>query len=227
MVPSRLALALIVLVVEEPGVSTAHSRPTSIEKARTLFKQAEVHFSLGEFQPALSLYKKAYRTHQLPELLFNIGQCHRHLGQCKEAVFHFRQFLLHQPNAPEKPQVNDLIRECEALAKKPSHHHLSRAWVWASGATAAALLVTATVTGVLARGKFDESNEGQSLEVASWVTLGLGATALGGTVVLYLLGRPPRHAGSTHKATTEPGAGSMVGIAPSPGGGLLQLQGTF
>jgi tetratricopeptide (TPR) repeat protein len=207
----------------------AQADDPQLKKARALFKKAEVRFSLGEFQKALKLYKEAYRTKRLPEFLFNIGQCHRHAGNCKEAVFHFQQFLLHQPNAAEKSEVQRLIRKCAAklaLEQKAQgvamadHTHtqrdppVSRIWFWVGVGVTAALLTTGMVTGVLAR-KTSDRDEGEALDVTSIITTSMGAAAVGGTVALWFL--------STPGSETV----SVLSVAPSRGGGLVQLQGRF
>ena len=245
MLPGRLALVLLALLWGA-GAAVAGEDPET--RARALFKRAEVHFSLGEFKQALRLYKEAYRVKQLPEFLFNIGQCHRHLGRCRDAVFYFRQFLLRQPRAPEVKQVNDLILECEAKMAADQGHpapqsqpssaptvprqpRLSPTWVWVGIGVTSSLLVAGTVTGVLARRANDEykdpatsisrrlelKDQGESLELASWVTLGLGGAALGATIAFYFLGRP--------QSGDSPG--SRLSLAPFEGGGLLQLRGRF
>ena len=216
----------------------------AVQRARALFKQAEVHFSLGEFQHALKLYKEAYRTKQLPEFLFNIGQCERHLGNCRDAVFHFRQFLLHQPDAPEKKQVNELILECEAklaaeevsATSQPTspntavdhNHPISRTWFWVGVGTTGVLLTTSLVTGLLAAEKDEQAgdpgvdrdrrrelqDQSDTLELTAWTTLGLGLAAAGGTVALYFFSEP----------AAPP---KVLSVAPRRGGGLVLLRTEF
>jgi len=87
-------------------------------QAKELFKNAEVHFSLGEFDRALELYREAYKTRPLPAFLFNIGQCHRNKGQCDKAIFFFKQYLVRSPEAANKADVEKLLRICEQEEKK-------------------------------------------------------------------------------------------------------------
>jgi tetratricopeptide (TPR) repeat protein len=236
----RWALLLAVLLIARSAAAAEDEA-----EARELFKKAEVHYSLGEFEKALALYKEAYRIKQLPEFLFNIGQCHRHSGRCKEATFHFKLFLLKKPGAAERAQVEQLIRECEAKLQaeeatpadtppppapqseeQEPRHGLSRAWFWTGVGVTGALLVTATVTGILARTQNNEyhdpatsidrrqelRDQGQALETTSWITLGLGGAAAAGTVVLFLLSRrgPPRDSAMTLAPTAAEGGGGVV-----------------
>jgi len=58
-----------------------HQDDVGVDRKRALFERAEVHFNVGEFQKALDLYSKAFKTKQLPAFLFNIAQCHRYLKE--------------------------------------------------------------------------------------------------------------------------------------------------
>ena len=224
----------------------AETEDIELKRARALFKKAEVHFSLGEFDRALRLYKSAYRTKHLPEFLFNIGQCFRHKDRCKEAVFHFRQFLLHQPDAPEKREVKRLIRECEAKLAKAERERelaarraaaappprreprLSRLWFWVGAGTAVALLSTAVVTAVVARSKNDEYldpdtpvDRRQELKDQG-EALEITSWATLGAGVVAVGGAVALY----FLSQGEPGA-PAVSAAPTTGGAVLQVVGRF
>src|SRR4051812_8016102 len=76
---SMTALVLIgaLLAAEDAGV---------FEQARQVNNEAQVEYELGHFQRSLELYEKAYKLRPIPGLLFNVAQCHRKLGQLKEAA---------------------------------------------------------------------------------------------------------------------------------------------
>ena len=99
-------------------VTPAAAQRKARAQAKTLFQKAEVHFRLGEFPQALVMYKEAYRLAPLPALLFNIGQCHRHLGHCDKADFFYTQFLRARPRSPHGPKIKGLIKECKAGANR-------------------------------------------------------------------------------------------------------------
>jgi tetratricopeptide (TPR) repeat protein len=111
-------LALLALA---PSVAAAPDAVTA--KARALFKQAEVHFSLGEFQAALDGYREAYKLKPLPGLLFNIGQCYRHLRQYDRALFFYEQYRIRSSALVNAEEVNQLIEICRkelaTQGKKP------------------------------------------------------------------------------------------------------------
>jgi len=105
--PARLAkeLATAVAALVQDG---------PVERAKDLFAQGKKHYELGEFTPALELYKRAYRAKALPAFLFNIAQCHRKLGQHKDAIAMYQSYLVGVPDAPNKEVVESLIAESEA-----------------------------------------------------------------------------------------------------------------
>jgi len=82
-----------------------------VERAKALFADGNQHYSLGEMEQALELYKAAYRIKALPAFLFNIAQCHRKLGHHQEAVTMYQSYLAGVPDAPNKTMVDSLIKE--------------------------------------------------------------------------------------------------------------------
>jgi len=96
---------------ELPGVLTQFIEDATIDKAKALFAEGKQHYNLGEFQQALDKYKLAYRVKPYPAFQFNIAQCHRKLGQHKEAIAMYQAYLVDLPNAEDKPTVDSLIAE--------------------------------------------------------------------------------------------------------------------
>jgi tetratricopeptide (TPR) repeat protein len=105
-----VALGLLILLT-----SVAHAENRA--KARELFKQAQQHYKLGEFQPALDGFKEAFRNFEDPSLLFNIAQCERQLGHKQEALRSYRMFLSEVPNAPNRAEVENLIATLDQAIK--------------------------------------------------------------------------------------------------------------
>ena len=90
-----------------------------IERAKELFDQGSQHYNLGEFAAALESYKRAYRVKPLPAFQFNIAQCHRKLGQHKDAVLMYQSYLTGVPDADNRKVVEGLIAESKlALAEQ-------------------------------------------------------------------------------------------------------------
>lgn len=120
----RMAIALAVVCLALPTRSEAE-QPVSAQaqaqaRARLHFQQGKAAFELGRFQEALEQYEKAYQIAALPGFLFNIGQCHRNLGNYQKAIFSFRLYLQKKPNAPNRDAVQVLLDELEAqVATQP------------------------------------------------------------------------------------------------------------
>ena len=84
--------------------ASAPSRKARKKQAHHLYKQGQIAFDLGRFEEALERYEQAYRMVAAPGLLFNIGQCHRNLGNYKKAIFNFRLYLS-KKKARSKPKI--------------------------------------------------------------------------------------------------------------------------
>ena len=82
-------------------------------EARTHFEAGREHHKLGRFDRAIEEYETAYRLIPLPDILFNIGQCHRNLKNQERAIFFFERFLQEAPKAPDAELVRKLIAELE------------------------------------------------------------------------------------------------------------------
>lgn len=81
--------------------------------ARKHFKRGEKLFALGRFEEALAEYTAAFEAYPAPEFLFNIGQCHRNLGDLKKAIFSFKKYLRLKPDAENREAVEKLIAELQ------------------------------------------------------------------------------------------------------------------
>ena len=103
-VPKKLAKDL-------PLAITKFVDESIVDKAKALFAEGNQHYNLGEFAPALDRYKLAYRVKPLAAFQFNIAQCHRKLGQHKEAVAMYQAYLVDVPDAQNKAIVDSLIAE--------------------------------------------------------------------------------------------------------------------
>lgn len=121
---TRIAVAAVCAilatgVVCPPAVSAQKKRAdggdddASVREARAHFKRGEKLFALGKFEDALAAYEAAYDANPLPELLFNIGQCHRNLEDYDAAIFSFKKYLRLKPNASNRRAVEKLIEELE------------------------------------------------------------------------------------------------------------------
>lgn len=117
---SQLALALALVatslpqhLADAPTVAHAEREDAGTRAAKRAFEKAEKLFALGKFEDALEQYEKAYEAKPIPDFLFNIGQCHRNLGDYEAAIFSFKKFLRLSPDAPNRDEVQELIDELE------------------------------------------------------------------------------------------------------------------
>ena len=95
-----IALVVVVLLAAPSEVvSRAH-----FVKAQKAFAQHEWKRALDEFTAA----SEAAPT-ELPDLYFDIAQCHRNLGHARSAVVAFERYLVLKPDAADKTKVRALI----------------------------------------------------------------------------------------------------------------------
>lgn len=107
-IPNGAAEAMSLL----SGTASDTDQDVSAE-ARYHFERGKALFEVGNFRKALREYTKAYELLPLPGLLFNIGQCHRNIGEKQKAIFTFRLYLQKKPNASNRAAVEALIRDLQ------------------------------------------------------------------------------------------------------------------
>ncbi len=101
------------------SAATAEGTAADKAKAKAEYQRAQKSYDLGNFKEALTGYSEAYRLDARPAFLFNIGQCHRMLGEHERAVFFFDRFLSFYPpgKAPQDKLAHELLAEEEAKLK--------------------------------------------------------------------------------------------------------------
>jgi hypothetical protein len=112
------AFSLSFLVMLSCPLWSSRAQADETAQAKAHFKAAEIHFSLGEFKPALEEYRKAYQLRPLPALLFNMAQCHRHLGELERAAFLIRRFLETSSSETQQHQAEVVLQQVEAALQK-------------------------------------------------------------------------------------------------------------
>jgi tetratricopeptide (TPR) repeat protein len=91
--------------------------PPEANEAEKLVHASIQDYDLGSFDKALDEAEQAYRLDPLPQILFNIAQCHRALKHWEQAAFFYRRYLLKLPAAPNRRTVDDLLTEATYRAK--------------------------------------------------------------------------------------------------------------
>ncbi|PKN45161.1 MAG: hypothetical protein CVU59_09815, partial [Deltaproteobacteria bacterium HGW-Deltaproteobacteria-17] len=101
------------------GPAAAQTR--NKEKARAHYEAAEKLYQKAEFRKALDDYLKVLdyiERDSIPEMYFNIAQCHRQLAEVEKALFYYRLFLSKSPTSPLRPEVEKHIAALEAERQK-------------------------------------------------------------------------------------------------------------
>jgi tetratricopeptide (TPR) repeat protein len=110
----RLLLALCIIAIAVPATArVAHAEDATERAAKRHYDRGKKLFDLQKFQEALDEFQKAYDATPIPDFLFNIGQCHRNLGDYQAAIFSFKKFLKLDPEAPNREQVEQLIDDLQ------------------------------------------------------------------------------------------------------------------
>lgn len=93
-------------------------RPDPVALARAQLQHAQACFKLADYPCALAAYKAVYEVKPLADLLFNIGQTHRKLGNLASAIDTFNAYLREVPKGPRADAARKLIAQMEAAQKR-------------------------------------------------------------------------------------------------------------
>jgi tetratricopeptide (TPR) repeat protein len=107
------ALAVVAMIASAAPARAGAAEDAQTKIAKKHFYAGEKLFALGRFSDALAEYEAAFDAKPLPAFLFNIGQCHRNLHDYDAAIFSYRKYLSLLPDAPNRAEVEDLVRELE------------------------------------------------------------------------------------------------------------------
>jgi hypothetical protein len=106
---------------KEPAAAAANEPPPTPAEAKGLYDQGRREFNLGHYTEALALFERAYKAQPVHKLLYNIGQCHRLLGNLEQAKRVYRAFIAEAPEGEAMvPQVQEKLAEIEGALKAQS-----------------------------------------------------------------------------------------------------------
>jgi tetratricopeptide (TPR) repeat protein len=86
--------------------------------ARDAYQEGTRLYDVGDFNDALTAFKKAYLNYEEPTFLFNMAQCYRQLGQKQEAVRMYRSYLRKVDDAPNRAEVSRIIASLESAIEQ-------------------------------------------------------------------------------------------------------------
>jgi iron complex outermembrane receptor protein len=111
-----LAMRILLIALLLAG-ATARADWDGDATARSLYERGMAHFQLEEYEVAIQLWQQAYRLKPAPELLYDIAQAY-HFSSEKALAF-YKKFLLLEPNARNRADVERQIAVLERALKEP------------------------------------------------------------------------------------------------------------
>lgn len=110
-------LATITLAAPVPAAAA-----DSTAAAAAHYKQGRKLYQVAEYARALDEFKAAYLARDDPAFLYNIAQCHRQLGDNRQALTFFKRYLADAPaNVANRAEAENMVKDLEAkLAAAPS-----------------------------------------------------------------------------------------------------------
>jgi tetratricopeptide (TPR) repeat protein len=109
LLPIWLAVCLACLA----SARVAYADDPAMRAAKRHYERGQKLFGLQKFDEALEQFQKAFDAKPIPDFLFNIGQCHRNLGDYEAAIFSFKRYLKLDPETPNREKVEELITQLE------------------------------------------------------------------------------------------------------------------
>ena len=93
----------------------------ALREARQHFETGRNAYNAGDYVTAIREFKAAEQLRPSPILAYNIGLANEKLGKRRVAVKYYRRYLDQQPNAPNRPEVDQRIQQLEAdIAANPN-----------------------------------------------------------------------------------------------------------
>jgi len=114
--PSHPFVAIVSVAVAILFASVT-TRPVSaqVSQARTHYERGRSYFQVGEYRKALDEFKAAHVEKNDPAYIYNIAECHRLLGESKDAVAFYQRFLRLVPQThPLRSEAEQRITQLES-----------------------------------------------------------------------------------------------------------------
>lgn len=114
--PLAAALGAVALALV---TAPARAQPAPEERAAILVDEANRHYNLAEYAPAIAAYKEAYKLVPEPLLLWNLAQAYRLSGDCASALTFYRTYVREAPTGELRARADQWIAELATCARKP------------------------------------------------------------------------------------------------------------
>jgi len=143
-------------------------------KARAHYEKGRSYFQVGEYRKALEEFQAAHVEQNDVAYVYNVAECHRLLGESKDALVFYRRFIRMAPaDHPSRPDAERRIAELEpataASAPPPAPPPAAAPPVPAAAAPPAAQLTSAPA---------QPTARGGSRRTIAYVAGGAGLVAL-------------------------------------------------
>jgi len=92
---------------------------SATDEAKRLFAEAESQYEAGNVNSALALMQACYKVCGRPELLFNLGELQRELGQCRVALTSYQKYLHQLPHAHRHQEARQAVLELSRQCPDP------------------------------------------------------------------------------------------------------------
>jgi tetratricopeptide (TPR) repeat protein len=107
--------ALAVLLAIITGGQARAQNPSPEELARRHHERGTTFYNLGQFEDAISEFRKGYEQKGDPVFLLNIGEAYRQLGAHEKALFFYRRYLSAVPSAPNRAEIDGKVAALQQL----------------------------------------------------------------------------------------------------------------
>jgi len=188
-----VALAAALPAATAPTIAAVVDTPD--ETARRYQERGTTYFNLGQFEDAVAEFRRAYEAKADSVFLFNIAEAYRQLDAKDQALFFYRRYLSTNPQATNRPLVEERIKGIEELAtdatRDPgavsSDAALPAAPLPASSTATQPPSGTAPTWGPGAGREADSSSQDRFLLRQWWFWAGVGAVVVSGVVTFLVV----------------------------------------
>lgn len=161
---------------------------TQVDRAMAAYQRGTQNYNLAQYEAALADFKEAASLYASPDFQYNIALCYEKLGKYDEAIRAFATYLKAKPDAEDRPNVENRIRELQRDIERDRRE--------AEAAAPPASTVPPATSDPAPADPVDDpptGNEGRAMVIAGAASLGVGAAvALGGGIGFGVLANDQR-----------------------------------